>query len=95
MMTLDEKKINQAIDVASSKAVAKSEILKTFAEHFSLRYLHSASLPGGSPNGEVNVYVPTGEMAENALNWRAEKSSIETLLSETGAILNAVKEKKA
>lgn len=90
-----EKKINQAIDVASSKAVAKSEILKTFAEHFALQYRCSAASCGSSPNGEVNVYVPTVEMAEKVLNWRAEKSSIETLLAETGAILNAVKEKKA
>ena len=78
--------INTAIDVASSDPVSKTEILKIFAEKFALQY-HFSAVGGNSPNGNVNVYIPTGEMARQTVAWQSRKSSIETLVSETEAIL--------
>ena len=82
-----EKHINRALDVASKAAVSKKEILDLFASEFKLRYDFMDSLAGASPNGSANIYLPTGEMTEKALNWKAEYSSLETLHTETKAIL--------
>lgn len=78
--------INTAVDVASKCAVSKLEILKEFEKHFALQY-RVIDMCSNSPNGNVNVYLPTGEMAEKQLGWQAENTSIETLIFETEAIL--------
>jgi len=79
--------INTAIDVASKSPVSKQEILKLYTEHFGLHYQFSSLQATHSPNGNVNIYLPTGTMAEKSLNWQARYTSIETLISETEIIL--------
>lgn len=86
-----QEQINQAIDVASSKQVSKQEILDSFAAEFNLKYRFTASSAPHSPNGNANIYLPTGTMAEKRLNWKAHYSSLETLISETKAIMGYYK----
>ena len=81
-----EPEINTAIDAASKQGISKTEILHAFAENFGLNY-NITELSGGlSPNGSSDVYLPTVEMAEKKLDWKAEVTSLETLLSETKVI---------
>lgn len=82
-----EKQINTAVDAASREGISKKEILKSFSEKFGLKYRFSDTAPALSPNGYVNTYLPTADMAEKLLDWKAQKSSLETLISETEAIL--------
>lgn len=86
-----QEQINQAIDVASSKPVSKQEILDSFAAEFKLKYRFTDSSAPHSPNGNANIYLPTGTMAEKRLNWKAHYSSLETLISETKAIMGYYK----
>ena len=83
-----EKHINTALDVASREPVSKNIILKTFSSKFGLKYRSTDSFSETSPNGSINIYVPTVDLAEKMLNWKAVCSSIETLLSETEVILD-------
>ena len=83
-----EKHINTALDVASREPVSKNIILKTFSSKFGLKYGSTDSFSETSPNGSINIYVPTVDLAEKMLNWKAVCSSIETLLSETVVILD-------
>ena len=82
-----EPAINTAVDVASSSSVSKTEILTHFAEQFGLKYHVVDHYGNGSPNGKADVYLPTPEIAEKMLGWKAENASLTTLLSETKAIL--------
>ena len=83
----NEKHINTSIDVASTEPVSKSLILKTFSSGFGLKYGLTDSFSETSPNGNINIYVPTVDLAEKILNWKAVNSSLDTLLSETEIIL--------
>ena len=83
-----EKHINRAIDVSSRAAVSKKEILDLLSTEFGLRYEFTGSDSGSSsPNGNANIYLPTKEMAEKHLNWKAVYTSLETLHTETKAVL--------
>ena len=84
-----ETDINRAFDVSSSAGVSKFEILQAFEKEFGLRYrIEDNGIPA-SPNGNTHVYLPTQHMVQNALKYQAEKSSLDTLLSETKAILDS------
>ena len=83
-----EDHINRAIDVSSRAAVSKKEILDLLSAEFGLRYEFTGSDSGSSsPNGNANIYLPTIEMAEKYLNWKAVHTSLETLHTETKAVL--------
>lgn len=84
-----ENDINRAVNVASSAAISKFELLKVFEKEFDLKYRIEENGIPSSPNGSTHIYLPTPEMAEKVLSWRAEKSSLDTLLSETKAILDS------
>ena len=83
----NETDINRAFDVSSSAGVSKFEILQAFEKEFGLRYRIEDNGVPASPNGNTNVYLPTRNMVQDALKWQAEYSSLDTLLSETKAIL--------
>ena len=83
-----EQHFNKAVDVASKAAVSKKEILDLFTSEFRLQYEFTSSTSGtNSPNGNANIYLPTGAMAEKLLNWKAAHTSLSTLHAETKAIL--------
>ena len=84
-----ETDINRAINVASAAEISKFELLKVFEKEFDLKYRIEENGIPSSPNGSTHIYLPTPEMAEKVLSWRAEKSSLDTLLSETKAILDS------
>lgn len=84
-----ETDINRAFDVSSSAGVSKFEILQAFEKEFGLHYrIEDNGIPA-SPNGNTHVYLPTQHMVQNALKYQAEYSSLDTLLSETKAILDS------
>ena len=84
----NEVSINRAIDVASTAGISKFELLQLFEKEFSLKYGIAENGIPASPNGNTAIYLPTGKMAADALNWRAKYSSCETVLSETKAIFD-------
>lgn len=84
----DEAELNRAFDVSSSAGISKFEILGAFEKEFGLRYrIEDNGIPA-SPNGNTHIYLPTQNMVHEALNWRAKYSSLDTVLSETKAILD-------
>ena len=84
-----ELEINRAINVSSSAGISKFELLKVFEKELDLKYRIEENGIPSSPNGSTHIYLPAPEMAEKALNRQAEYSSLDTLLSETKAILDS------
>ena len=78
--------LNTAVDVRSAKSVSKSEILRAFAEKFSLRYEYT-DLRESSPNGNAEIYFSDSRRAEEMTGAHPRFTSLETLLTETEALL--------
>lgn len=78
--------LNTALDVRSAKSISKSGILRAFAEKFSLRYEYT-DLQESSPNGHAEVYFSDSRRAEEVTGAAPRFTSLETLLTETGALL--------
>ena len=81
--------INTALDVRSAKSVSKSEILSCFAKKFSLRYEYT-DLKESSPNGNAEVYFSDSRRAEEMTGAVPRFTSLETLATESGALLDAL-----
>ena len=79
-------RINLALDVASAKPVAKSEILGYFSGQCRLKYEEDAAGVPASPNGAMNVYCSAyGKAVE--LGYVPGISSMETIQRESSFIL--------
>ena len=79
-------KLNTAWDVRSAKSVSKSEILRAFAEKFSLRFEY-ADLRESSPNGNAEIYFSASRRAGEMTGAAPRFTSLETLLAESEALL--------
>ena len=82
----EQPSLNPALDVRSAKSVSKSEILRAFAEKFSLRYEYT-DLRESSPNGHAEIYFSDSRRAEETTGVSPRFTSLETLLTETEALL--------
>lgn len=81
--------LNTALDVRSAKSVSKSEILRAFAEKFSLRYEYT-DLEESSPNGNAEVYFSDSRRAKETTGVIPRFTSLETLVTECGAFLDSL-----
>jgi len=78
--------LNTAVDIRSAKSVSKSEILRCFAEKFSLRCEYT-DLRESSPNGDSEIYFSDSRRAEEITGAVPRFTSLETLVTETEALL--------
>ncbi|MBE6386625.1 MAG: NAD(P)-dependent oxidoreductase [Lentisphaerae bacterium] len=81
-----ESDINTAADVRSAEMVRKSQIISHFTEKFGLKVEYTPDICC-SPNGNADVYYSASDKLQNIIDYTPRYTSIETLLSETAAIL--------
>lgn len=80
-------KINDALDVTSSKPVEKRDILDYFSAKYGLRFTVRPSLSGVSPTGSKSVYCSNFQKA-SSIGYHPRFSSMETIVLESEHILN-------
>ncbi len=79
-------RINQAIDVSSSRPVAKQEILDYFTSAYGLKYQRRSFSESPSATGAKSNYYSTCNRASQ-IGYLAQFSSMDTLKDEAGYIL--------
>jgi nucleoside-diphosphate-sugar epimerase len=79
-------KINQAIDVNSSRPVAKQEILDYFSSEYGLKYEKRCFSENASATGAKSKYYSTCNRASQ-IGYIPQFSSMEALKHEAGHIL--------
>lgn len=80
------KKINDALDVMSSKPVDKLELLGYFAKDYGLKYTIVDSLSEYSPTGLKNIYYSEYQKI-SALGHHPSHSSLDTVMLESRYLL--------
>ena len=79
-------RINEALDVNSSRPAAKHEILDYFASEYGLKYEKRASSENASATGSKSNYYSTWHRASE-IGYVPQFSSMDTLAQEAGYIL--------
>ncbi len=84
---IEAGKINQAIDVSSSRPAAKQEILDYFASSYGLEYQRQDFSENRSATGAKTNYFSTCDRA-SGLGYIPRFSSMDTIREEAGSILS-------
>ncbi len=87
LMCIQAGKINQAIDVSSSRPASKQEILDYFASEYGLKYQKRDFSENRSATGAKNNYYSTCDRASH-LGYIPRFSSMDTIREEAGSILS-------
>jgi nucleoside-diphosphate-sugar epimerase len=84
---IDAGKMNQAVDVNSSRPVAKQEILNYFSSEYGLKYEKQSSSENASATGAKSKYYSTCNRASQ-IGYIPQFSSMDTLKEEARYILS-------